>query len=116
MESNILMLNHNKIKSLILDLWPSLLAIVGSSALLSNKITVITWSDKMFFSDHYINHQGAYGFWYWSSVLCLFFPLLWLYLRPYRIRKVEYKNAVVYSAIVLAIFAGFLIVKMDSVT
>lgn len=112
---NILMLNQNKTKSVILDLWPSLLSIVVSSALLYNKITVITWSDKTFFSDHYINHQGGYSFWCWCSVLCLFFPLLWLYLRPYRIRKVEYKNAVVYSAIMLAIFAGFLMVKMDSV-
>ena len=109
------MLNQSKIKNIILDLWPSILAIVLSSAFLFNKGAVLIWADKIFFADHYMNHQGAYGFWYWCSILSLWFPLLWLYLRPHRLEKIKYTNTFVYSAVALAIFAVFLMFKMDSV-
>lgn len=109
------MFGLNKMKIILTDLWPSILATAVSGLLLFNKVAVLIWADKIFFADHYMNHQGAYGFWYWCSILSLWFPLLWLYLRPHRLEKIKYTNTFVYSAVALAIFAVFLMFKMDSV-
>lgn len=109
------MFGLNKMKIILTDLWPSILATAVSSLLLFNKVAVLIRADKIFFADHYMNHQGAYGFWYWCSILSLWFPLLWLYLRPHRLEKIKYTNTFVYSAVALAIFAVFLMFKMDSV-
>lgn len=104
-----------KIKWIIGDLWPSILSIIMASAILLNKMQILMWAQNNIFYNHYMNHQGAYGFWYWCSILSLWFPLLWLYLRPQWLKNTKYKNAVVYSAIALALIALFLMFKMDSV-
>lgn len=88
-----------------------IISLIMSFLAFNHKHEIMEWSDNIFFGGDILHSNGPYMFWVWSGALSLFYPSIFLYLKPSFIGECVHKKTVVMCNIILVIFGLILLNK-----